>query len=143
MAVEATPPTMRTALPAEPRAELEGPAPKVDWLDDLDVARTRGQREGRSVVVVVAATWQPRSARLDRTLWADDVVRRLAADVIPLRIDASDTSDEALEHWLTVHGIDHVPAVALLAPDGSVQARLTGPEVQRDAVIRLLRRARR
>lgn len=96
-------------------------------------------REGKNLLVFVVASWQPQTQHLDRTLWADDDVRRAAAAVVAVRVDASDPSDVVLEHWLTERGIDHVPAVGLLDPDGRVLERLTGPEVTKAEVLRLLR----
>lgn len=117
-----------------------GPAPPVTWLENREEATARGVRDGKPILVFVVASWQPRTQYLDRTLWSDDDVRRAASDVVPVRVDASDPDDAALEHWLTERGIDHVPAVGLLQPDGTVVGVLTGPEVSKPRVLRLLRR---
>ncbi len=138
--VEASQPDARPSrVTTSPSPAPLDPAVPIDWLDDREAAVERAVREGKKVLVFVVASWQPQTQHLDRTLWSDDDVRRAAAEVVAVRVDASNPANETLEHWLTERGIDHVPAVGLLHPDGSVIGHLTGPEVDKPSVLRLLR----
>ncbi|MFO0760638.1 MAG: thioredoxin family protein [Byssovorax sp.] len=114
-------------------------APPIAWLDSEPEARARARAGGRPLLVVFTAAWAVASARLDRELWADPEVRRLARSFVAVRIDVTDTAGDA-EAYAQTYEIRGVPEVIVLDPAGKRVAALHGaPPV--DALRAALRRA--
>lgn len=122
VAVTAAPVSVRE-LDAGVAPALPAKAKPIAWRTDFDTARAEARRENRRVLVYVHADWSATATAFEREVWVDERIRRGVASLIAVRIDAT---DEAELNRAAVLGVDAVPAIAILDPDGSVLGRRAG-----------------
>lgn len=85
-------------------------------------ALERAAREGKLVLVDVAAIWCPTCRRLDREVFAHpDVRRRIATDFVFSRLEYDSAEGRAFHERVGAAGF---PTLWLVAPDGAVARRL-------------------
>ena len=88
---------------------------EVMWSGDLSGAQRRAAKDGRLVLVYYWSLANDDCARMDRTVFNDQVVIDTMAGTIPVRLDA-------LFHgrWAKKLGIVQLPSFVIYGPDGQV-----------------------
>lgn len=105
------------------------------WNDDV---RRRAVAAGRPVLVFVCAWWLVACAHLERDVLTSAEVRAAAEPFVAARLDLSGATavdDDARR----VIGVEHVPAILLIDPDGSKVERHRREDLEIDGVAAALR----
>lgn len=98
-------------------------AAALDWETDLDEAVARARVEGRPVLASFYADWCVWCRRLDSTTLRDPRVAALIAErLVPARLDVDRGGKEASRRY----GVDGLPTLIVLAPDGEELGRIPG-----------------
>ena len=124
-------------LGAPTEAAAPGGAPvEITWLHDEKTALERSHQSGKPLLIDFSASWCAACKELDVHTWIDPRVKQEVADkFVPLKIDASDETDETtrLEQKYGVQGLptvlmvackDPAPAACAVPQDGP--GRVTG-----------------
>ncbi|CAN5857955.1 hypothetical protein BH23PLA1_BH23PLA1_03200 [soil metagenome] len=99
-------------------------AAEIAWLGDYALARQQASQSGRPVVIAVSSRGCGWCLELDRTTFRDPrVIQELNGQTIPLKIDMNDPAYSAVVEALGVQG---VPTLAVIAPDGRIVANRSG-----------------
>lgn len=98
------------------------PSRGIAWLTSEPDARARARASGAPLLVYASAAWAASCAELDRDVWPDPRVVAASARFVPLRLDLTDTEGDA-EGYAARYGIQGVPEVVVLSPDGRPLAR--------------------
>ena len=119
------------ALPA--RAQAPDSVATPEWLP-VDHAVTQAASGDRIVMIAALADWCPWCLRLERETFADDAVRAyLGEHYESVRLDVE---SESMVSWrgetlsesdlALVLGVESVPAIAVIGPDGSYITQIRG-----------------
>lgn len=96
----------------------------ISWQTNYELARQQALRSGRPVLVSVSSKNCSWCRKLERTTFRDPrVVGVLNGQSVPLKIDANDPAHEALVAAL---GLQGVPTLAVIMPDGRIVANQSG-----------------
>ena len=96
---------------------------KLDWEESWDAAFTRARAENKPVLVIFEAEWCVWCKKLESTTYRDSKVMTLIADsLVPLTLDVDGSGRELSDE----HGVESLPTILVLAPDGSERGRING-----------------
>lgn len=93
--------------------------PAIRWLDDLERAKSRAESESKPLMVNFHADWAGPAKEMDRRVWVDLPVRKLAREFVTVRIDCVED-----EQTPKKYNVVFVPSVLFLRPDGSEFGRI-------------------
>jgi thiol:disulfide interchange protein len=94
------------------------------WRFDEERARRQARASGRGLFVAFYADWSDGARRLDDHALSDVQARAaILARFVPLRVDVTEESMASREQ-LTRYGVDRLPAIVMLGPDGEEQDRV-------------------
>lgn len=96
-------------------------SPTIQWLTSYTKALARAKGEGKRLLVDVGAKWCPPCREMLAKTYTDPAVLAAAGRYIPVLVDFD--KDAELTARL---GVDSLPTVLLLGPDGRVIARRSG-----------------
>ncbi len=114
----------RAAAPAAeaPEVTAHGGA-AVAWERSWDAALERARREDKPVLVDFYADWCVWCRTLDTTTFRDEEVRAfLGREVIPVKLNVDAEGASLARRW----GVDGLPTILLLNPDGRELGRIPG-----------------
>lgn len=103
-------------------------SPDIPWERDLGAATKKAQAAGKPLFVDFWAAWCGYCAKLDATTYRDPKVVKLAADFIPVKIDAEGSPKE--RQIALKYGVSSLPTIAVISPSGrpiSVMQGFQGP----------------
>jgi len=110
-------PTVTSGGAASARVD---PAPTaLVWETKEERAFAAGRERGLPVLVYLHADWSTPAVQMNRSVWSDPAVLAELREVVPLRIDVTDT--EAADWVLQVYGLSSVPEAVLV--DASDKSR--------------------
>jgi thiol:disulfide interchange protein DsbD len=88
---------------------------EIAWLRDEKAAVERSRATGKPLLVDFFAEWCAACKELDVHTWTDPTVKReIVEKFVPLKIDATDESDE-IERLYKKYGIPGLPTVLMMA----------------------------
>lgn len=96
----------------------------IAWNDSYVTARHQSVQSGKPILVSVSSRGCGWCRQLERTTFRDPrVVELLNSRTVPLKIDANDPAHESLVEAL---GLQSVPTLATITPDGRIVANQAG-----------------
>jgi len=96
----------------------------VQWLTNWDAALSRAKKQNKVVVVDFYADWCVWCRRLDSTTYRDPkVVRYLAENAVPLKLDVEASPGRAMANK---YGVDGLPTIVILSGEGKELGRIPG-----------------
>ncbi|NOT01780.1 MAG: thioredoxin family protein [Phycisphaerales bacterium] len=95
--------------------------PTVAWGTDAAAALQAGQTDGKPVLLVFTGPGCPFCWRMERAVLPSAPVERELGRFIPVRVDTA--ADRASVQRF---GIEGIPALVVVSPDGTIAARATG-----------------
>lgn len=102
-------------LGAPRNAEAAQGAPEITWLHDEKAAVAQSRATGKPLLVDFFAEWCAACKELDLHTWTDPTVKREIADkFVPLKIDATEDTDE-IDALMTKYGVPGLPTVLMVA----------------------------
>ena len=111
-------------------------SPKLPFLHDLDVALKAAKSSGKPLYVAFAAVWCPHCRQMKRETLRDPRVVAMADDFVWVMVDIDRNLSTAQDY-----GVEGVPQIFLLDPEGTVRVRLQGvvePQDLQDHLSRFL-----
>ncbi|MBS2023591.1 MAG: thioredoxin family protein [Deltaproteobacteria bacterium] len=90
-------------------------AKKINWLHDEAAAVAQSQATGKKILIDFYADWCAACQELDVHTFSDPEVQREVADnFVPLKVDATDTTDE-VERLTSKYAVPGLPTVLMVA----------------------------
>ena len=99
------------------------PADVVTWEHQIEVARSRAQREGRPMLVDFGAAWCAACKELDKVTFSSPLVAPEMARFVNVKVDATNTDDPLVEAALASFKVVGLPTVVLFDSRGKEAAR--------------------
>ncbi len=119
-------------------AEALPPGAKIQWMDDLDVARQKAIHQQNPLLVDFGASWCVACGELDRHTFSDRRVVREAQRFVAVRVDLSPGKiNERRKQWLNAYNQKGLPLVVLHDSRGKEVSRIT-TFVEGDAILKMM-----
>lgn len=96
---------------------LDLPSEAIVWKTDLPAAIAESQKTGKPVLVYFTASSDPSCQTMNRDVWADAKVRKLAVRFVPVLMDADLASTPPVAQQ---YGVRTIPHIVLLDSQGTV-----------------------
>lgn len=104
--------------------------PQLDADAALAAAQAEAGGQGKAVLVVFGADWCPVCRSFERDMVAEPLASAIAANYITIKVDVGDfdrNMDFSARLGRPTRG--GIPALAIVAADGTLQAAVPGPEL--------------
>ena len=98
------------------------PASGVEWLSDEPAALKQAAAENKIVMLDFTADWCAACKELEHFTYPDSRVVALSKQMVPLMIDATKSGDPAVAALLEKYGVQGLPTVHFLKPNGEIIA---------------------
>jgi len=96
----------------------------VKWSEDYEGSLNAARQNNKLLLVDFGAEWCVFCRKMDQTTFIEpDVVSRLNADFIPVKLDASSKAAKTLAGKFSIQGL---PTILVLDKDGKLKRRITG-----------------
>ena len=93
------------------------PSEDILWKTDLQVALAEARKAGKPVLVNFTASGSPSCQTMDRDVWSDPKLQKLAPGFVSVRLDADlATTPPIAEHY----GVTTIPHILILDGQGAV-----------------------
>ena len=123
-----TEPQRAAVLPAPPTQEGSTPTPaqiaggaSIQWLDSMDAALAEAKRTKKPLMVDFYATWCGPCKVLDEQVYTEKSVIEQAQHWIAVKVDVDKDQKTAVKY-----GINSMPTIVLMKPDGTVVQWVSG-----------------
>ncbi len=101
---------------------------EISWLHDEKAALERAHATGKPILIDFSASWCAACKELDVHTWIDPGVKQEVVDkYVPLKIDASDESDE-INRLEQKYGVQGLPTVLMVACKDPAPAACAVPQ---------------
>jgi thiol:disulfide interchange protein DsbD len=99
--------------------------PHLQWEDDEPAALARASAEGKPLIIDFTADWCAACKELEHFTYSDPAVIARSAAFVPVMIDATRGDDPVVKGLIEKYGVQGLPTVLFLQPNGTVIKELT------------------
>ena len=124
-----------TGAPVGETATVAG----IPWLSDHDSALAQAKAANKPLLIDFTAEWCKACKELEHFTYTDAQVIAAAKDFVPVMIDCTEAGDPEVTKIQAKYGVNGLPTVLVVMPDGSISEKLIGFEPAPEFLARLRR----
>ena len=125
-------------LTGAPAGQTEAVA-GIPWLNDHDQALAQAKAANKPLLIDFTADWCKACKELEHFTYTDAQVIAASKDFVPVMIDCTEAADPAVKDIQNRYGVNGLPTVLMVLPDGTISEKLIGFEPAGEFLSRMRR----